>query len=105
MLTFKKLKKEIKKMEKQTHIYIILEEWRRKHEESGVEVTVFSSYENMKEYYKRLKEIYKEDYSNNEDLIFDEDIDDKKEMISLSAYDEYSSDSFEITCYKEEIKS
>lgn len=92
-------------MEKQKYVYIILENWEREHGESDVNVTIFLTYEKMKEYYQELKENYKNDYSNNENLIFEETIKDEEKYIILSAYDEYSSDRFEILCHQEEVRS
>ena len=84
-------------------IYIILEYWKRKTGDEDIKITVFSNYEKMKKCYKNLKNIYLIDFSDNKNLIFEEKIDDKKEQIFYSAYDENSIDNFEINCFKKEV--
>ena len=71
-------------------VFVVVEDWRINSGESGIETSVFSSYERAKEYYLQLKENYLIDYED-EDLQVEENICDENTYIELE---------FDIIIYK-----
>lgn len=57
-------------------VFVVMEDWRIDSGESGIENSVFSTFEKALEYYNHLKERYNDDYNINE---MDEDEDDLDE--------------------------
>lgn len=63
-------------------VFVVMEDWRIDSGESGIESSVFSTFEKALEYYNHLKERYNDDYNINEmdeddlDEEYDEDDED-----------------------------
>lgn len=85
-------------------VFVIVEDWRINSGESGVETSVFSSYERAKEYYLQLKENYLIDYED-EDLQVEENICDENTYIELEGYNECNADYFCIKVMDKKIDS
>ena len=47
-------------------IFIVIEDWRRDNGESGIENSVFSTFEKALNYYNKLKERYESEYDTQE---------------------------------------
>lgn len=76
-------------------VFIIIEDWRIDSGESGIEISVFSTYKKAKEEYFRLKENYLIDYES-EDLKVEEIIEDDNTFIELEGTNECNADYFNI---------
>ena len=76
-------------------VFVVVEDWRIDSGESGVEISVFSSYEKAKNYYLQLKENYLVDYED-EDLQVEENICDENTYIELEGHNECNADYFNI---------
>ena len=76
-------------------VFIIIEDWRIDSGESGIEISVFSTYKKAKEEYLRLKENYLIDYES-EDLKVEEIIEDDNTFIELEGTNECNADYFNI---------
>ena len=76
-------------------VFVIIEDWRINSGESGIEISVFSTYEKAKEEYFRLKENYLIDYES-EDLKVEERIEDNNTFIELEGTNECNADYFNI---------
>ena len=75
-------------------IFIVIEDWRRDNGESGIENSVFSTFEKALNYYNKLKERYESDYDTQERLKdegeFDEKVDKKNQYASIEvAFEDY----------------
>ena len=56
-------------------VYVVLEDWRIESGESGIYTSVFSSIDNAKIYFEKLKKRYAEDYETNtrdDSIIYEE---------------------------------
>lgn len=76
-------------------VFVIIEDWRIDSGESGIEISVFSTYEKAKEEYFRLKENYLIDYES-EDLVVEEQIEDDNTYIELEGINQCNVDYFNI---------
>lgn len=76
-------------------VFVIIEDWRIDSGESGIKISVFSSYEKAKKEYFRLKENYLIDYKS-EDLKIEERIEDNNTFIELEGVNECNADYFNI---------
>lgn len=76
-------------------VFVVIEDWRIDSGESGIESSVFSTFEKALEYYNKLKERYKNDYGTQERLEddeteFDEEVDDKSQYASIEvSFEDY----------------
>lgn len=84
-------------------VFVIIEDWRINSGESGIEISVFSTYEKAKEEYFRLKENYLIDYES-EDLKVEERIEDDNTFIELEGTNECNADYFNIKVMDKYIK-
>lgn len=84
-------------------VFVVVEDWRIDSGESGVEISVFSSYEKAKNYYLQLKESYLIDYED-EDLQIEENIYDENTYIELEGRNECNADYFCIKVMDKYIK-
>lgn len=76
-------------------VFVIIEDWRIDSGESGIEISVFSTYKKAKEEYFRLKENYLIDYES-EDLVVEEQIEDDNTYIELEGINQCNADYFNI---------
>lgn len=84
------------------NVFIIIEDWRINSGESGIEISVFSTYEKAKEEYSIIKKRYLIDYES-EDLKIEERIDDENNFIELEGTNEYNMDYFNIKIKNKKI--
>lgn len=69
-------------------VFVVIEDWRIDSGESGIENSVFSTFEKALEYYNHLKKRYNDDYSINEmndldDIEINETIDVNSQYASI----------------------
>lgn len=78
-------------------VFVVIEDWRIDSGESGIENSVFSTFEKALDYYNKLKERYESDYNTQERLEnegeIDEEIDKENQYASIEVvfedYDYY----------------
>lgn len=84
-------------------VFVIIEDWRIDSGESGIEISVFSTYKKAKKEYFRLKENYLKDYES-EDLKIEERIEDDNTFIELEGTNECNADYFNIKVVDKEVE-
>ena len=91
-------------------VFVVIEDWRIDSGESGIESSVFSTFEKALDYYNKLKERYENDYDTQERLEeddeaeFDEEVDEKSQYASIEvSFEDY--DYYKIVVESKEIDS